>query len=878
MPKTTYGEDGGLDRSRELASEEKSSIAAHDEAAQNEMRGVRYRLKIQDDIRSQSQPALRQKKAKKVHFKRYGVASLGLVSVAVLIGIALLSPSMILVNMKEQLVNDLNDSTLAYYTYAKKVMAEQVGGGSCQEKTIECKFRSMSTMLKERYEERGFTLQSSRISSSDRHAVASIRAPGGEQIHSAAAFKKILDQNGGATDRIYDVLDPKNALFHDRKFADRLYKKFHIPHYQTLSGGSRQEVEESFDRNLWSDDDSIDGYGRGVFGLDYLSQTESQWRGEIYQKITEKAKTHLALTCGMDTYATVMEGAIIQAKSTTLARFAMQYLATADALKAGVQSGDQEVEFLADRLSTIDSSGIAATDGSSYRVPAMYESPDSEQLPFERSYMNDASLPLKIVQALGGVFGLPGTTYLQKAASSLRTTPGREGCVQGIAGAQRAQEQSGQCLDTGIGAVAQYIGPIGLAATQVPQFRQMIQALCAADLTAVVKIAQTLTGPEASFATSSLIGPALKQEYDKFSSQTYGVAAQDAIFSGTGVLLGDVAQSIGMRPASKDSLRNYLTSTKDLRQQLEQSERLAARSAPWDIANPYSFIGSVMRRVGVVAASEAANLTSTGLAVVSETFSQGLVGMAAPAASALYSQPANHHWQRLLSPNQCSNVGDLAINPDFGCNVRYSMSQNDLNKNVLDVVRYMSSNTADSGALAAADTGADNEVGQRMQAESSEGSGATFIDKVTGAPNKHTEYAKFLDYCTNRTMPWGYVGMKTEYTPEDYSPDEDMGPRGVRTYSHQNYGRSMQNPDASTDQDLPWAYYGKAWGSDSDYDWMTGKKCLEESEMLNNFRAYTVMCRALAGMSGTKECWHEDAVPEFNSGFYPRNNIIFIRE
>ena len=59
---------------------------------------------------------------------------------------------------------------------------------------------------------------------------------------------------------------------------------------------------------------------------------------------------------------------------------------------------------------------------------------------------------------------------------------------------------------------------------------------------------------------------------------------------------------------------------------------------------------------------------------------------------------------------------------------------------------------------------------------------------------------------------------------------------------------------------------------------MSGRKCAEESNMLNNFRAYTASCRVLAGMSGAKECWHHDSNPTFNSGFYARNNILFTRE
>ena len=876
MPKTTFGEDKGLERARDLAHRQETQ-SANDDAASEELRHVRHTLNI--DKKHSSSQGIRARQARlTVRKKRAIMAFFGLGAIGIILGISLLSPSLLLVNMKEQLVNDLNDSTLAYYTYARKVMAQQVGGTPCQEKTIHCKFNSMSNMLKERYEERGFTLASTRSSSSDRYSVSSLRTPSGEVATNPGSFLKLMSDDGLSMDRISDVIDPKNALFHDRKFAHRLYERFHISHTQNLSGGSRQDVEESFDQNLWSDNDLLDGYGRGVYGLDYLSQTEGVWRDTVYPKIIEKAKTHLAITCGMHTYASIMEGAVQQAKATTVARFAMQYLATADAVKAGIQMGDHEVEFLSDRLSVDGGGGSTATDGSSYRVPAMYEVPAADQQPHGRSYMNDAKVALDIMRAFGGAFGVPGTTYLKNASTSMQgTTPGRDACVKGLSTAQQASEQGGSCLSPGIESLARYIGPVGFAATQVPQFTNLIRGLCVADYGAVVELAKNLTRPEASFATSTLIGPALRQEYNRFNSQTHGVAAQDAVFAGAGIILGDVAQSVGMRPASRDSLRSYLAATNEVYDEMIRSERIAARNTPWDLANRYSFAGSVLQNIGGVNLLQQTSSVGAGATLISTLLPRAAISLTSPVASALYSQPANRHWERLLSASDCHIQGGLDINPDFACNIRYSMSANDLNKDVNAVVEYMST-TQSSGGGVTGDAGADTEVSQRMQAASSEGSSAPYIDPVTGAPNKHTEYAKFLEYCTNRTLPWGYVGLQTEHVPEAYSPDEDMSPRGVRTYSHKNYDIIGNSTASTAPPELPWAYYGLAWGTDDDQEWMSGKKCLEESTMLNNFRAYTVMCRALAGMSGSRECWHEDATPDFNSGFYPRNNIIFIRE
>lgn len=876
MPRTTFGEDDGLDKARSLARSEERS-AKENEAAQDEIQKVRHTLKIQG--KSKGVPGKQEQAARHHLRKRRGVmAALGLGGIGVVLGITLLSPSLLLVNMKEQLVNDLNDSTLAYYTYARKVLAQQVGGGSCAEKTIRCKFNTMSDMLKKRFEERGFGVQATRNTSNDRHSVSLIKTPDGRTALDSTGLMQLMREDTASADQIYNVTDPKNALFHDRKFVYRLYKKFHILHKQILGGRTMDEVKESFDQNLWSDDDFLDNYGRGVFGIDYLQQTGDVWREKIYPEIVSKAKTHLAITCGMHTYASLLEGSVQQAKATTLARFAMQYLTTADIIKAGQKATDQEVEFLSDRLSIAGVGDKTAMDGSSFRVPAMYEVPKSAGQPFNRTYMNDNKVALTIFSALGGIFGAPGTTYLKNSSMSIDSTPsGREACIRGVSSAQETSERSGQCLRPGIQSLAQYIGPISFAAVQVPQVVQAIRVACAVSVQAVVEMAKALTAPEASLTTSMLLEPVLRQEYRRFGSQTYGIAAQDAVFAGTGILLGDVAQSIGMRPASRASLQNYLAATADTYRDLVRSERLLARNTPWDIMNKYSFAGTVLQNIGGMSLLRQTTSLGAGVTFMSTLLPRAAAGFASPIASAFYSQPANQHWERLISAADCQIPGGLDINPDFGCNIRYSMSKNDLNKDINAVVAYMTASRSDSaGDAPTFDTGADTEVGQKMQQAHSEGASTSYVDPVTGEPNKYTEYAKFIEYCTNRTLPWGVVGMKTEYVPDDYSPDDDMGPFGVRTYSHPDYESTPVNTDDETE--LPWAYYGLTWGSDGDQDWMTGKKCLEESEMLNNFRAYTTMCRALAGMSGARECWHEDATPDFTSGFHSRNNIIFIRE
>lgn len=877
--KTSFDEDDGLQKSRELA---KELEAKTDTAADVEVRQLhrsRVAKKPSTSVIKRQTPSI-----KKVRLRRGVMASVGFGGLIVIGAIVLFSPTLLLVNMKEQLTNDLNDSALAYYTYARKVLASQIGG-NCAADTIQCKFKTMSPMLKERFEERGFRIQGAPMPS-ERTAVSMITAPDGKSVAvNSAGFMNLMQSRGAAADRIFDTVDPKNALFHDRKFAERLFQRFRLSQSFNLSGSNTQEIIESFDYNLWSDDDTIDAYGNGVYGLDYLSQTEDIWRDTIYPEIVNKASTHLGIACGIHTYANVYEGSVRKAKMTSLARFAMIYLTAADTIKSDRGRPDKEIEFLSERLTIADSDARSGTDGSSFRVPAMYEKPRPGQLPNGRTFMNDPKQLLRLVST-----PLNLIEHLRNASKGVGNVPsGYKACSQGLSEEQRAKEQDGGCKDPGIVSLLSYLGAGQAGSFIAPYIGEALPPAAQAALAAACRLAYSQVVDGSKAVIQPLVSPllpatlqiALNQEKAKLNWQTSGVAAQDAIFAGTGILLGDVAQSIGMRPASKTSLKNYIIATQTEYKELVDRERIAARATPWDITNQYSFLGTVVRQVGLLDVARASSLSTGFLEVLIKTPAQMATRLVPPAAHAIYSHPINMNMDRFLSAADCSIPGKLDINPDFGCNIRYSMSKADLNKNIDAVLEYMTTpqpRGADDGTPTN-NMGMDKEVSDRVQKEYSEGS-TSFIDPASGAPNQYTPYARFLQYCTNREQPWGIIGMHTEYSPADYTPD-GKNYRGVREYSSKDYMvekiDEFGNP-IETDEELPWGYYGMAWGNQADQKWMSGEKCLEDSEMLQNFRAYTVMCRALAGMSGARECWHDDAMPSFKSGWHARNNILFIQD
>lgn len=829
---------------------------------------------------------------KSVLFASIIVSTVALMGVA---GIILLSPSLLLVNMKEQLTNDLNDSMGVYHVFAHKVLAEQIGGDSCEEEKIQCKFGTMSEMLKKRFEDYKFKVNAGEKNEQGRYAVSSVQSPNGETISNGSALQNLVKKDDGVRYHIYNVLNPKNGLFHDRKFPDRLYDRFHLEHRPIVSGYTIKEVGESFGEALKRKADYIDANGRGVYGLHYLTSDngKKQWQEKIRDRLMNMAKpTHQILACSLYTYAELAENAVRNAKATTLARFAMQYMALADAIKSGNSSSfEATLNTITDRLTVANRDGKNALDESSYRIPAKLEDADSGKLGRrDRNYMNDPKAMLDALRNNKMGPDSPGSEYMRGVMSSLdnSTNDIYKSCIKGISGEQENDERSRYC---GYDPAALLAGYIDTGAGLKFSLKKLtVKEPCEQTLESIVTEVRDAIRDTVSKVIPDKMVESARTEADYFTylaagietEETaklgVGVATQDAIFAGTGIILGDVAQSIGMRPATKSTLGTYYKelASKNILKDLEGRQSVDDKFQ--------KFTASIVRSIYAIDTVSARIPTwspRTVLASIPRLAGRALASINNTTVGAVYSQPINMTDKRFLTMKDCSLEGDF-IDPDFGCNIRYSMSKKDMGVKIKDMLDYMTEAHPDEAEeslnqVNERNTSADNEVGGRMKREAEEGANAPYIDPKTGKPNPHTQYAKFLEFCVNRVDPWGSVGMALEHVEEDYTPDEEdpISEGNPRVYSGE-YIKYIDKEHEETE--LPFAYYGRAWGSEVDQKWMTGEKCIEDSDMMSNFRAYTASCRVLAGLSGARECWHDDSQPTFHSGFYSRNDIIFTRE
>lgn len=817
--------------------------------------------------------------------------------------ILFMSPMLLLINNKEQLSNDLNDSLYAYYTYSNRILGGQLGAG-CDDETIECKFKTMSPMLKERFERYGFMLPGASESANDRYKVPVLAHPAkGFTASNASSLSSARKSDADMNTLLDKVYSSRTGMYQDRQFFERLLAQFGIEQDNTLGGTTAKDFKESFDNRVKNGDpryvdanedpagaaessrkpqDSIDENGRGIYSLGSLSTMSNKWTSSIYPNLIGKANTHMALACAFATYGNLAENSVRRAKMVSIARFAMNYLAVADDIKSIADRSDNHiaVDVLANNLiQPLEQGGKNGMDASTYKVPALGESSSSDLFSVQQQLSPLIQLGILRAPMLPSV---PGSLYLKGAMNTVRTSASSRTpsglCAEGMSGAQMGQERGGLCWSPASMPLASYIGAVAggiIGAAKDP----IEQVLCPFAYPSVVAMVKAATTPEASTALPmAYLQAATKSDANNFTSDVRGVKAQNIIFAGAGAILGDRAQTLGMRPTNTLKFTEYYTAAKMAREEIEQQEQELARATPWDATNPHTFLGSVVAKLAPVGHALPVSSWQQSTASLLSSVPISFASLLQTSASAFYTQPVHFQAARLLPTNTvtCGLPAELTayITPDFACNTRYSMSTEELNLSISDILDYMTKphpNNAQKSLqdVQSRDFGADSAQGGRMKQEAQEGSSAAYIDEKTGKPNKFTEYAKFLEYCSNRQDPLGGVGMAIEQQDEKYIEDE-VDPEGRRTSNGKSLLREAEEESAK-----PESYYALGWGGAVDQDWYTGKKCAEDNEMMKYFRGYTMACSVLAGMSGSRQCWHDDTIPNSHDDFYTSNNIIF---
>lgn len=299
--------------------------------------------------------------------------------------------------------------------------------------------------------------------------------------------------------------------------------------------------------------------------------------------------------------------------------------------------------------------------------------------------------------------------------------------------------------------------------------------------------------------SNAIQGPDLQSAFDSGSTETIG----SALWLGLAYEMGAQASSSGLVPGNTSEIVNYQTTVMDeVNSAYASMEKEDGQNNPFDVTNQYSFLGSAARQVGSV--------TNYGESPVSI-----LTGIVALATGRTLSSSNSAYATADLTADrfeQCQDTSysSVGINADAGCNLRYIMLPEDVTRikqdnSALKVAQWMENNGyVEKDTLTGLPIGyvaPSSTEGQSAAEQFVTGAVAGVIGQFYNGRQYGTgvaaEYGKFLDFCANRTMPYG----------EQYNGG-DNAINGVED------------------------------------GWITGSKCMEHSEMLSNFRVYTNLLAA----------------------------------
>ena len=836
---------------------------------------------------------------------------------------SLFAPNILLVNIKDLITNDLADATTALAAYTPKMIGYKIAKADCGDKqSIKCKLSTMSRAQVKQMQRHGFQVIGTKLDEDNkddmdkgndkekesRYQVAAVVFPNGMVAIDEFSYAIAADSNENIRYLANGVWNPRSSYFHDKKFRERIKTRFDLSKLPQVQGSTEDAVNKSFDQAMQGSDETLDRTGQGAYSLKTLGGIKGiTGMAQSATSLTAQSANFIGGQCAMYTQGKLAGNAMKRAKETTLARFAMIYLQAADQIKSGRLPAENDITLnvLSSKLAaSIDGTygGKNATDTTMYRHIVLREPPLPSPLAVLYSTQAfdsiAAILPAtgQVAATSGAVGNLSGVQGNLMPAPLDLTGKARDYCLQGETQTNKQSVKPDLCRQlvaaaSGvISAATQQFGEIGYRDCPPPGYNfsktgdigqitdgRDIMATSAVPTNAAVMTYINGLLTAGVVAWSNVVAQA-------FTSNTKGMAAGDALFAGTGVILGDMAMSRGMMPSNVAALPVYLAKKNEMEQKFIEQDKYAARQDPFDVYNKYSFMGSLVRSFGTISPNlEGGALTPLGnlLSVIPNALSS----VKTQSAKAIYNlQPDPFLPTRLICPDP--EYLAIGINADIACNVRYSMNPIELNMQVKPVLDYMLKAHPDlsqkniqelQARVGAADTKEPVEKGfltadSLKRAQDAANQPMIYeTGENAGKPIPNSEYDKFMLYCVNRQDPWGRTGIATvrqRLTEEEKKKREESKNSDGVEIGDENTGNPYE-------EYADYARMAVIEGGSADQEWYTGKKCLEQSEELYNFRAYTMMCSVDGSFAGGVDCTDTDNAETYTDDFITSNNILY---
>lgn len=262
------------------------------------------------------------------------------------------------------------------------------------------------------------------------------------------------------------------------------------------------------------------------------------------------------------------------------------------------------------------------------------------------------------------------------------------------------------------------------------------------------------------------------------------VARGDFAWTGGASLQSTAAQTVGMIPANGEEMVGYRQLRNQTFNEIAQAESIDAN--PLDISNQHSFLGTIARNY----------YKQVGFSASPASVIGGIPSMLSNSLSPTTGASADD----VNRYKQCKDKDllELGIEADVQCNVRYYLPEDLLAKDPEEVALWMENEGCGGSGCVEKDTQTGLPPGyippdarESQNALLAAVRGAT-IGQFKSEVDLVNDYGKFLEYCALRAAP---------------------------------YGKTFQEANL-------------VGGASS--GWLTGEKCRERSEMLDNFRVYTM--------------------------------------
>lgn len=638
---------------------------------------------------------------------------------------ALLSPGLLIVHLKEMMVNKFSQSTSALQIRTNKVLYAKFknikngftfsSDGKCN---IRCKFGTVSSGVIDNFKARGFKVEVTEGKGvfGTRYTINKLTFPNGDFAEDGATFQKLINKSKNAT-AFRKVFNSKTAFFLNTKFGSMLKEKFGLNKISNL----KNIVVEKGKTKAQSALNAV----REALGLSkitdfanakLISLTDKIKSSPAYESVSTKLnslkdvgtnlKNAAAAICAVNGIGRGITYAIKAAKLASFAGFAMLFLKVADQIKAGDSPDPDAISQLGSQLTTLDENGQTATDSLGYKMAAnnnygSFTDPEKKYTPI---------LQGDIVTNVAGFLAGAGVV------TGVGLHALRDLCI----GLNSDLATAIECATTaGEGAVAGTVVPV------LGNAVGFIAGLLAC--AATNKITTWAIGATAGILIGNIITSLANGYLVPLDETTVGGNAGNAITTGSAQILGGTSASYGLKPASSTAdINQYVADTYKIQQQDQQIAYEEARNTPFDIYNQYSFLGSIVRSTGLVNLANSSPILSAISnfgSIIPRSFASLLPSSAMADQSTI---------DKEYGAGQCNDqaLKDIGVVADSMCNPYYVMSNDALNTEV---------------------TGEENDAVLNYMINDNGG----YIDQDTGEAKPNTEYQNYLDYCVNRTIPLG---------------------------------------------------------------------------------------------------------------------------